>query len=135
MQPERVDDVPLHVLGVRRSGRRLDHLPEQGVADVGVLELLVGGQHIGLVGRRGPQRRLVRELPSELPEVAIVPVADDATAVGEQFPQCPVADRLAGQPTQPGVDPVVQPETTSIQEPKHCRGCERLRVRGHAEQV
>ena len=80
--PRRFDDLPLQELTVRRAGRGLDHLPEQGIADVGVLELLVGRQDIGSLRGRGSQRGLVRELSSELPEVAIVPVADDTAAVG-----------------------------------------------------
>ena len=134
-QAQPVDHGLLQELGVAGAGDRLDDEPEQAEADVGVLELLVGRQDLGAVGGDRAQRRLVGEGPVQLPEIAVLSVADDAAAVGEQFADGAVADRCTGQPPEAGGDCVVEPEPAVLDQAHDCRGGEHLRVRGDPEQV
>ena len=85
VEAQRAEDHLGHVLGVRLAGDGLDDLSEQRVADVGVLEALVAGEHRGVVGGDVEQRRAVGERPEQLPEVAVPAVAHDAGTVGQQL--------------------------------------------------
>ena len=77
------------------------------------------GSIVGAVGSDRRELRGVRERACELPEVAVVAVAHDAAAVGQQLAQRAIADRLAGEVRQPGVDAVVEPQAPCLDQPEH----------------
>ena len=80
-QAERLEQRRKKVFAVGRAGGPLDDPAEQGVADVGVLEALVAGEHEGVVAGHLEQAGRAREVPVQLPEVAVPAVADDAAGV------------------------------------------------------
>ena len=120
---------------VRRARRLLDHAPQQGVADVGVLEALVAAEHGSAVAGRSEQPVGVGELTEELPEVAIPAVTDDAAAVSEQLTERDPRDRRAGQLVDPRADRIIEVQHALLGQTDDRGGGERLGVRGDPEAV
>jgi len=115
------------VVGVGDTRRGLDDEAEQRVADVGVLEALIGRVDRGPGADQPTQGRLVGERSLELPEVGVEAVAGQPAGVGEQLPESHVAGRRAGE-RQPPAQPVVQAQAAGLVQLHDRRGGERLGV-------
>jgi hypothetical protein len=125
---ERAEQVLGDMVGVGLPADGFDHETEQPVGDVGVLEPLVGREHLGVVSGDRQQPGPIREQPGELPEVAVPTVAHEAAAVGEQLPNGPCPDPGLVDVGDDVGEAVVEAQPAVLDEAHHGGRRERLRV-------
>lgn len=135
LQAERLEHRRGHVGDVVGAGLALDDRPEDAVADVGVLEVLlrlVGG---AVLGHDRAQGLGVRERLVQLPEVGVHAVADRTGGVAEQLADGGIGQRGVRVVVQQVRHGVVEAEAAGLHQLHDRDGGEGLGVAGHTEQV